>query len=177
MSLGIIGFGKIGSRVAGKAKALGMKVTAYDPYVPAGRIEAAGVKAVNNIEEIVQNADVITSHMSQTPENQGLFNAGFFAKARRKPFFLNMARGGSVVEADLAEALDKGLLRGAALDVLDREDPVLESHPLVGRENVIITPHAAFYTSASAAALERICAGNIVHFMRGEKGQVFKLVN
>lgn len=95
----------------------------------------------------------------------------------RHPYFLNMARGASVVEADLISALDEGQLRGAALDVLADEHPHLAGHPLLGRENVLVTPHAAFYSQTSLRKLQEISCKNIVHYLTGQPEAVFKFVN
>ncbi len=96
---------------------------------------------------------------------------------KRCPIFLNMARGLSINEKDLAEALDTGLIRGAGLDVLSDETPNLENHPLANRKNLIITPHGAFFSKEAFEDLQRISCENIVHFLKGEKQKVFKLVN
>ena len=109
-------------------------------------------------EEAQETADVISNHMALSPETYHYFNREFFQKLRRSPIFLNLGRGGSVDEAALAEALDKGWVRAAGLDLLWKENPELEGHPLLGRENVIITPHAGFYSEESLRDMIRIAA-------------------
>ena len=96
---------------------------------------------------------------------------------RRRPIFLNLGRGLSVDEAELVEALESGLVRGAGLDVLSDETPQLAGHALVRRANVIITPHSAFYSTQSMADLQRISCDNIVNFLTGRRQDVFRLVN
>ena len=95
----------------------------------------------------------------------------------KHPIFLNVSRGGSMVETDLVRALDEGLVRAAGLDVLEAEKPDLSHCALVGRENVIITPHAAFYSSRSIEALQRISCRNLTGCLTGRWEQVFRVVN
>lgn len=175
-TLGIFGFGKIGKRVAALAQGLGMTVIASDPYVKKDVAEALGVELVSP-DEIYERADVISSHMNLDKANTEFFTAREFSKMKRSPIFLNLARGLSVNEADLAAALDSGLVRAAGLDVLREENPELEKNPLARRENVIITPHAAFYSVQSMEDIPRISCENIINFIQGNKNKVFKLVN
>lgn len=175
-TLGIFGFGKIGKAVAKLAQGLGMKVIACDPYVQKSVAEALGVELLSQ-DEVFERADVISSHMNLDADNKEYFTAKEFNKMKRRPIFLNLARGLSVNENDLADALDKGIVRAAGLDVLREELPELKGHILAGRDNVIITPHAAFYSSQSMQDLPRISSENIVYFLKGEKEKVFKLVN
>ncbi|GHT78208.1 3-phosphoglycerate dehydrogenase [Spirochaetia bacterium] len=176
MTLGIFGFGKIGRCVARKAQGLGMKVIACDPYADAGRAGEMNIPLVQ-ADEIYANAHVISNNMKQNETNVKMFSASAFKKMRQRPIFINMGRGASVVEEDLVTALDTGSIRGAALDVLADETPNLKDHPLAKRENVIITPHAAFYTTTSIIRLQEISCKNIVYYMKGELDKVFKLVN
>lgn len=173
--LGIVGLGRIGSNVAAKARAWGMQVLATDPFIEPGHATGLGVELVGR-DELLARADIVSNHMNATTENVGYFRGETFALMRRRPAFLNTARGSAVAEADLVAALDAGQVRAAGLDVLADENPDLARHPLAGRANVIITPHSAFYSTASRDALVRISVGNIVHFLRGEHDQVFKRV-
>ena len=177
MTMGIFGLGKIGTSVAMRASALGMKVIAYDKYVNHIYAERFNVKLVESPEEIFENADVICNHMVQTEENQDFFNMAAFRKMKKKPYLINAGRGAAIVEEDLIQALDMGLIRGAGLDVIRDEHPDhLAQNPLVGRDDVIITPHAAFYSTSALEDLQKISSYNIVHYLRGEPEQVFKLV-
>jgi D-3-phosphoglycerate dehydrogenase len=101
---------------------------------------------------------------------------GAFAKMQRRPRLVNVARGGLIVESDLVAALDAGRVSGAALDVLAEDSPDLGHHPLVGRGNVILTPHVAFYSEAALDDLMRISAANIRAFLEGRPEDVFRLV-
>lgn len=175
-TLGIFGFGKIGKAVAKRALAFGMKVVAVDPYVKEEDAKSLGVTLVD-AEYILENADIISNHMNQNNTNNKFFTINEFKKMKKKPIFINAGRGNSVDEDDLLRAIDEKLLRGAGLDVLAEEDPDLESNKLVGRENVIITPHAAFYSETSMKELQRISCENIVYYLKGEKEKVNRIVN
>lgn len=176
MTLGIFGFGKIGRCTAKKARALGMKVIACDPYIDTAIFREADVAPVEP-DDIYQLSDVISSHMNSNMSNYGMFCREAFDKMQKKPVFINMGRGSSIVEEDLIAALDKGQIRAMAADVLADETPDLANHPLAGRENVIITPHAAFYTTTSIFRLQQLSCQNIVYYLKGERDKVFKLVN
>ena len=115
--------------------------------------------------------------MSQNSKNKDYFNRCRFSKMKRKPIFINVGRGGSVNEDDLLEALDKGIVRGAGLDVLKEENPNLETNKLINRENVIITPHAAFYSETSMKSLQKISCDNIIYYFNGEMNKISKVVN
>ncbi|EKQ58088.1 MULTISPECIES: NAD(P)-dependent oxidoreductase [unclassified Clostridium] len=175
-TLGIFGFGKIGRAVAKRALAFGMKVVAVDPYAKAEDAKMLGVTLVEP-EYIWENADIISNHMNQNGSNNNFFTINEFRKMEKKPIFINAGRGSSVNEDDLLQAIDEELLRGAGLDVLEEENPDLENNKLVGRENVIITPHAAFYSETSMRELQRISCENIVYYLNGEKVKVNRIVN
>ena len=175
-TLGIFGFGKIGKAVAKMARGLGMQVIAMDIADKKEEAKKLGVEMVT-AEEIYERADVISNHMNLGAGNRDYFTIREFRRMKRHPIFLNMARGVSINEEDLAQALDEGILRGAGLDVLSDETPKLEGHPLVNRRNLIITPHAAFFSKEAFEDMQRISCENIVHFVKGEKENVFRLVN
>ncbi|MEG0778918.1 MAG: NAD(P)-dependent oxidoreductase [Oscillospiraceae bacterium] len=175
-TLGIFGLGKIGKRVAKLAQGLDMKVIAVDPFVAKDVAAALNVELVEP-DELFERADVITNHMNLGAGNTEYFTAKEFAKMKRSPIFLNLGRGLSIDEKDLAAALDSGAIRAAGLDVLRDETPKLKGHILSNRDNVIITPHAAFYSSQSMQDMQRFSCENIVNFLQGNKDKVFKLVN
>ena len=175
-TLGIVGLGRIGSAVARLARGLGMRVIATDPFVDSSHAEALGAELVSRAD-LLARSDVVSNHMNGTAENVGYFDADTFAAMTRRPLFVNTARGSAVIEADLVEALDSGLLRGAGLDVLADENPDPATHPLTRRSDVVITPHAAFYSSASIEALVRISCENLVHHLNGDDDLVFTRVN
>lgn len=173
--LGIFGFGKIGRKVAAYAKGFGMQVLAVDPWLSEEDASALGVEAVT-ATECLRRADIISNHMNLTLENTGFFNQERFAAMERHPIFLNLGRGASVDEEALLRALDTGLIRGAGLDVLRHENPELSGHPLLHRKNVILTPHAAFYSKDSIEQLEIISGENLAYGLLGEWNQVKKIV-
>lgn len=150
-TLGLVGFGRIARLVAEKAAALGMAVIASDPYVEAGTMADHGVERVS-FETVLETADVVSVHAPLTAETAGMFDAAAFARMRPDAHFVNVARGGLVVAEDLREALDAGAIAGAAVDVFI-EEPVDEGggaarfdHPLRGAENVLLTPHVAWFS-------------------------------
>ena len=170
-TLCLFGLGKISRAVAVRAAAFGLHITAVSHHATMEEAQALGIRLVTP-EEACETADIISNHMALTPETQQYFNRSFFQKLRRSPIFLNLGRGGSVNEADLAEALDKGWVRAAGLDLLWKENPELEGHPLLGRENVIITPHAGFYSETSLREMIRIACENVIYSLRGEPEKV-----
>jgi len=143
-TLGLIGAGNIGSIVADRAQGLGMKVIAHDPYLSADRAVDLGVERVE-LDALYARADVITLHVPATDATRHMLDAAAFAKMRDGVLIVNCARGGLIVEPDLAAALDSGKVGGAALDVFEVE-PAKEN-VLFGREDVICTPHLGASTA------------------------------
>ncbi len=174
--LGILGFGKIGRALAARAQAFGLTVIAYDPYMPDEVFKNANVERVSP-EGIYSRADFISLNMLLTPENEGFLNKEAFRKMERAPYIINVARGGLICEEDLITALDEGTISGAGLDVLATENPVLAGHPLVGRSNVIITPHSAFYSERSLREVQERAAWNIIHFIHGRNELIQRVIN
>ncbi|MBE9017728.1 phosphoglycerate dehydrogenase [Chroococcidiopsis sp. CCALA 051] len=144
-TLGVVGLGKIGSHVATAARAMGMKLLAYDPFISTERAEQLGCRLVE-VDILLQEADYITLHIPKTPETTHLINAEALAKMKPNARIVNCARGGIIDEAALAEALKAGKIAGAALDVFE-EEPLKES-PLraLGKE-IILTPHLGASTT------------------------------
>lgn len=137
--LGILGMGRIGSEVAKRAQAFGMKVLAFDPYLSAARAKAMDVETLS-LDEIYSRADFITVHMPMTDETKGMINASAMAKMKKGVRLLNCARGGIIAENDLVTAIQSGQVAGAALDVYESE-PLSKDHPLRTLPQVIMTPH------------------------------------
>ncbi len=163
--LGLVGFGRIPQLLAPKAQAFGMRVIASDPYVPEEVMSRAGVKRVE-FAELVKTADYISIHAPLMPETNHLFNAAVFNQMKPTAYLVNTARGSVVDEVALAAALDKGQLAGAALDVVEKEPP--SGSPLLGRDNVILTPHTGFYSEESLAELQTKAAEEVVRVLSGE---------
>src|SRR5437899_448062 len=139
-TLGILGMGRIGSEVARRATAFGMRVLAYDPYLALSRAKALQVELVEHLEEIYARADFITVHLPMSDETKGLINAAAFAKMKTGVRVINCARGGIINEADLYQAIQSGKVAGAALDVYETEPPP-QDFPLRSLPQVIMTPH------------------------------------
>jgi D-3-phosphoglycerate dehydrogenase len=165
-TLGLVGFGRIGQAVCRRAQGFGLAVTAFDPLMDAATVARHGARAAG-FEELLAGADIVSLHCNLSDANRGLFNRTTFAQMRRKPLLLNVARGGLIVEPDLVDALDRGLIAGAALDVLAQDSPDLLHHPLVGRDDVLLTPHVAFYSESALEDLRRISAQNVRSFLEG----------
>jgi D-3-phosphoglycerate dehydrogenase len=137
-TLGIVGLGRIGKLVAQRALAFGMKLVAYDPFVAPDRARQLSVELVD-LDELVARSDFVTLHLAKTKETVGLIDAELLAKAKPTLRVINVARGGIVDEADLADAIRSGTIAGAALDVF-AEEPTTES-PLFALDQVVVTPH------------------------------------
>lgn len=163
--LGLVGFGRIPQLVAPKAQAFGLKVVAYDPYVPKEVFARARVEPLA-FAELVKVSDYISIHSPLVPETQHLFNAEVFRQMKPTAYLVNTARGPIVDEAALAQALDAKQLAGAALDVLSQEPP--NGSLLFGRDNVIVTPHTSFYSVESLVDLQVKAAEEVVRVFKGE---------
>ena len=165
--LGVVGFGNIPRALAPKAKAFGLKVLAYDPYVAKETLNAAGVEGVS-FDDLLARSDFLSVHAPLLPATRGLMNAAAFAKMKRGACLINTARGPLIDEPALIAALDSGQLGGAALDVVATE-PLPKDSPLRGRDNVILTPHTAYYSVEALEELQSKCAGAVARVLSGEK--------
>ena len=139
-TLGILGMGRIGTEVAKRAKAFGMKVVAYDPYLSLARAKALQVDLKEDVDDVYRESAFITVHMPMTDETRGMVNAAAFAKMPKGVRVLNCARGGIINEAELFAAIQSGQVGGAALDVYETEPPAAD-FPLRQLPQVIMTPH------------------------------------
>jgi len=162
--LGLVGFGRIPQLVAPKAKAFGLKVVTHDPYVSQEITTAAGVETVD-FAELLNVSDYVSIHTPLVPETAGLFSAEAFRQMKPTAYLINTARGPIVDEVALAQALEAGQLAGAALDVLSQEPPT--ASPLLGRSNVILTPHMSFYSVESLVELQNKAAEEVVCVLTG----------
>ena len=159
-TLGLVGFGNIARAVAARAAAFGMRVLYSDPFVEPGQFQVPGEKA--EFVGMLRESDFVSVHPPLVPETRGMMNDEAFARMKPTAFLVNCARGPIVDTAALVRALDAGRIAGCALDTTDPE-PLPDPHPLRGRDNVIITPHAAWYSeqawSGSRRAHRARCAG------------------
>jgi D-3-phosphoglycerate dehydrogenase len=164
--LGLIGFGHIPRALVPKAKAFGLAVIAHDPYVSPDVLAALGVAGVS-FDDLLARSDFISVHAPLTPHTRGLVDAAAFAKMKKGVLIVNTARGPLIDEPALIAALDSGHLGGAALDVVTTE-PLAKDSPLVGRDNVILTPHTAFYSIEALEELQTKCASDVARVLSGE---------
>jgi D-3-phosphoglycerate dehydrogenase len=139
-TLGVLGMGRIGTEVAKRAIAFGVKVVAYDPYLTEERAKSIGAEFASSVDQVYLAADFITVHMPVTPETKNMLNAAAFSKMKPGVKIVNCARGEIIAEADLLAALESGKVAGAALDVFTVE-PLPADHPFRKQPNLILTPH------------------------------------
>jgi D-3-phosphoglycerate dehydrogenase len=170
--LGVIGFGKIGSIVADRARGLKMRVIVHDPFIPAETIEKAGFEAVS-IEDLYARSDYITIHVPKLKDTVGLLDRKAFDQMKDGVMIINCARGGIVSEADLNEALKSGKVAGAALDVFESEPPGV--CPLFEIDRVICTPHLGASTLEAQTNVAVMVAEQIIAYLRD--GTVINAVN
>ena len=175
MTLGIVGFGKIGQAVARRARGFAMTTRVYDPYEDSAIGADLGVQ-YSDLATIYAEADIISLHCNLSPDSEHLINSDAFACMQKRPILINCARGGLIDENALLQAFDSGQIAGAALDVLNDESPNLEASGLLGRPNVLLTPHVAFYSDASMLENREVSAANIRHCLNGEHTLVRKYV-
>ncbi|XP_003383320.1 PREDICTED: C-terminal-binding protein 1-like [Amphimedon queenslandica] len=148
-TLGMIGMGNIGMAVCTRAKALGFDVMVYDPYLRPGTDKALGITQVDSLDYLIQNSNCVSLHCPLTPETANVINSKSLQLFKKDAFLVNTSRGGQIDEAALAEALKSGQLGGAALDVQVTEPFKLKGSVFDGVPNLILTPHAAWYSKES----------------------------
>ena len=154
-TLGLCGFGRIPKRVAVKAKALDMRVIAYDPYMSAEAIAEFGVEKVD-FDTLCRESDVISITLPLNSETNGLFDEKAFAKMKNTAYIINTARGAVIKESDLIKALQEKQIAGAGLDVVENEI-LAADHPFNKMDNVIVTPHSAWFSEESESSLLKQC--------------------
>jgi D-3-phosphoglycerate dehydrogenase len=162
MTYGIVGSGRIGQAVARRVSAFGLRVIGYDPYLT----EAEGIQLVP-FEMLLVESDFISIHCSLTESSHHLFGKDQFQRMERRPLMMNLSRGPVIDEGGLIEALERGWISGAALDVLEREPPDTNA-PLRRRENVILTPHIGFYSEESKSEMKKRTAENVSSILVGK---------
>jgi D-3-phosphoglycerate dehydrogenase / 2-oxoglutarate reductase len=165
--LGLVGFGNIPRALVPKARAFGLKVITHDPYVAPEHLAAFGVENTG-LDDLLARSDFVSVHAPLLPATRGLIGAAAFARMKRGAYLINTARGPLVDEAALVAALDSRHLGGAALDVVAAE-PLAKDSPLLSRDNVILTPHTAFYSVEALEELQTKCASDVARVLSGEK--------
>ena len=163
-TVGLIGFGNIARRVAAAAAALEMRVLYSDPFVEPGQFDVPGEKA--ELAEVLEQADYVCVHAPLTPQTRGMLGAEAFARMKSSAVLINCSRGPIVDTAALIDALDAGQIAGCALDTTDPE-PLPEDHTLRTRDNVIINPHAAWYSEQAMEGLQRGAPNEVRRVLEG----------
>jgi D-3-phosphoglycerate dehydrogenase len=167
MTLGLVGIGQVGTRVAEIAKVFGLEVIATDPYVAPDEIERRGAHPVS-LDELIARSHIVSLHCPRDPTTLGMFGAAQFAGMKRGAYFVTTARGGIHDERALAEALASGHLAGAGLDVWEPEPPSLDN-PLLRMPNVVATYHTAGVTPEARGNVAIMGSDQIVRTLRGER--------
>ena len=165
-TLAVLGFGKVGSEVARRAKGLGMVVIAHDPYASADRARAVGVDLVS-FDEALARADFLSLHMPLTPTTDKMLNDASFAKVKKGVRLINVGRGAVIDEPALLRALESGQVAQAALDVFTEEPPAKDD-PLIAHPNVIVTPHLGASTTEAQEGVALEIAEAVVGALAGE---------
>lgn len=166
-TIGIIGFGRIGRAVAVRAKALGMNIIEYDPYIRPGDEKPLGAEAVD-LDTLLTKSDVVSLHVNLTPETRHLLGAVQLKKMKKTAYLIDTCRGSVVDLGALYRALEERWIAGAAFDVFEKEPPDL-SHRLFQLDNFISTPHMAYYSEESVEERERKANDEMVRILKGEK--------
>jgi D-3-phosphoglycerate dehydrogenase len=164
-TLGLVGFGNIARQVAVRAAAFGMRVLYADPFVKEGQFDAPGKKV--ELETLLSESDFVSLHPPLTPETRKLMNDAAFSRMKPSAFLINCSRGPVVDTEALVRALDAKRIAGCALDTTDPE-PLPDPHPLRGRDNVIVAPHAAWYSEQTMAGLQAGAPGEVRRVLSGE---------
>lgn len=162
-TLGIIGFGNIGRKVAEIAKAFGMRILAMTAHPEKYRDYDV---TFTDLDTLVSSSDFITLHCPMTPETDKMVNADFISKMKKTAYIINTSRGGEVDEQALADALNSDIIAGAGIDVLSTEPPKADN-PMLNAKNVYFTPHIAWSTNESRERLLKLLEGNIEAFVNG----------
>lgn len=165
-TVGLVSYGKIARKLAAHLQAIGFSVIAYDPYVDKANI-ATDVELVS-LEELMKRSDVISLHAPLVKETYQMIHKEMFDLAKPNAVLINTGRGAVVNEDDLIEALQTGKISGAGLDVVEVE-PIDEHHPFMTMDQVVLTPHVAFYSEESMQELKRKTAETIISVLKGEK--------
>jgi D-3-phosphoglycerate dehydrogenase / 2-oxoglutarate reductase len=163
-TLGLVGFGKIPQSLAEKVKPLGLRLIAADPYFPENEAAKKGVELVS-LDALCEQADIISVHAPLIPATKGMIGNKQFSQMKKKPLLINTSRGPVIDEASLLKALQQGQICGAALDVLE-EEPISLNHDLLFMDNVILTPHVAWYSEEAEEEMRSKAALGIVDVLQ-----------
>ena len=165
--VGLVGFGAVGREVASRLMAFGCRILVSDPQISYEVAKAAGVELVR-LEELLALSDFVSLHASLNPESERMVDRAFLAAMKRGAFLVNTARGELIMESALKDAIEKGHLRGAALDCFTQEPPRTD-HPFFGMDQVLVTPHMASHTDEAVDAMGRMSLQACLAALRGER--------
>lgn len=165
-TLGVLGMGRIGSEVAKRAKAFGMTILGYDPFLTEERAEKIGIKLAS-VDEVVQQADFMTVHTPLTSETRHMINTAKFSIMKKGMRIVNCARGGIIDELALVEAIEEGIVAGAAFDVFEAEPPAAD-HPFLSHPKIIVTPHLGASTVEAQENVAIDVSEQVLHILRNE---------
>lgn len=166
-TLGLIGFGKIGRMMAKKARSFGFNILFYDPYMPSHIANEYFAKSAR-IDTLLKESDFVSLHLPLNEKTRYFFDEEKFKLMKKTAFLINVARGGIMDTNSLYKALKEEWIAGAALDVIDRIPPLEKNNPLLELENLIITPHAAWYSEESIAQLQETAAKEVARVLKNE---------
>jgi D-3-phosphoglycerate dehydrogenase len=170
-TIAVLGVGRIGKEVIKRALAFDMRPRGFDIYWDEGFAKACNLARCMTVQEAIADADIVSLHMNLDEKNRGMFNRDLIAKMKKGAYLINTARGGLVVEKDVAEACRSGQLGGYATDVLERE-PQPPDHPFRDIDNIIVTPHVGSRTFESVERQAMRATLNVVNFLNGDKDYI-----
>ncbi|OGX68708.1 MAG: phosphoglycerate dehydrogenase, partial [Paenibacillus sp. RIFOXYA1_FULL_44_5] len=164
--LGVIGLGRIGTEVAKRARAFGMQIMGFDPFMSEERAEKLGIQ-LSSVDDIIRNADFITVHTPLTNDTRHMISTAQFAVMKKGMRIVNCARGGIIDEPALVEAVNQGIVAGAAFDVFEQEPPAAD-HPFLTHPNIIVTPHLGASTIEAQENVAIDVSEQVLHVLRDE---------
>ena len=166
-TLGLVGLGHIATAVAHRARSFGLRILTFDPYITPQRAEELEVQPVS-LETLLEQSDYVSLHTPLNKETQGMMGEAAFGKMKPTAYLINVSRGGVVDQPALCRALEQGLIAGAALDVQENEPPAPHD-PILRYENVILSPHSAWYSQEAREDLRRMAWDQVISVLKGER--------
>ena len=167
MTVGLLGFGNIPRLVAERLKPFGVSVIAYDPFVDEAEVKAEYGVDIKSFEGVLAEADILSLHLPVTKDTERIINSGSIEKMKDGVMLINSARGQLVDEAAVVKGIESGKIQYYAADVLAEENPDLDTHPFMEHDNIILTPHIAFYSEEAVREASFESAMNVKHFFEG----------
>ena len=175
-TVGLLGFGNIPRLIAERLKPFGVKLIAYDPFIDKDEVKEKYNTDIVSFDEVLAEADILSIHLPSNKDTENIINDNSIAKMKDGVTVINSARGQLVSESSIVKAIESGKIGYYAADVLADEDPDLSSHPFMEYENIILTPHIAFYSEESIIEATVETATNVKNFFEGNYGEA-QIVN